>query len=251
MKRSLTLLLVLAAAPAWAQYYGAPTGGMGSVPTMPPAPPPGPPPSYDYYGGGDYSYGAPSSSPGSSGGASFSTTGPNILSYGFLEGQYQYVDPKDNRLEGSHGIGLTLSAQLFQPLYLKAGFGWSKSSGGGSASKEYDFTNASLGVGLYLPIVSKFHFVGEVGGIYSKLDATRESISFTEGAIYARPGLRFAPTEAIELQAGITISSADDFNSNVIDISAYFRVISQLDVGVGVDLGDEFTGFTGGIRFRW
>ena len=251
MKRSLALLMLLVAVPAWAQYYGAPTGGMGAVPTMPPTPPPGPPPSYDYYGGGDYSYGSSGGSTAPSGGASFSTTGPNILSYGFLEGQYQYVDPKESRLEGSHGIGLTLSAQLFQPLYLKAGFGWSKSNGGGASSKEYDFTNASLGVGLYLPILSKLHFVGEVGGIYSKLDATRESISFTEGAIYARPGLRFAPTEAIELQAGITISSADDFNSNVIDISAYFRVISQLDLGVGVDLGDEFTGFTGGIRFRW
>jgi hypothetical protein len=27
--------------------------------------------------------------------------------------------------------------------------------------------------------------------------------------------------------------------------------LSQLDLGINVDLGDEFTGFTGGIRFRW
>ncbi len=251
MKRPLTLLLVLAAAPAFAQYYGAPSGGMGAMPTMPPAPPPGPPPSYDYYGGGDMSYDSSGYSSAPSGNSSFATSSPGILSYGFLEGGYQYRDPKNNGLEGAHGLGLTLSAQLFQPLFIKAGFDWSKSSGGGRASREYDFTNASLGVGLYLPIVSRFHFVGEVGGIYSKLDASRNNLSFTEGAFYARPALRFAITEAIELQAGITITSADNYDTSIIDFSAYFRVLSQLDLSVGVDLGDEFTGFAGGIRFRW
>ncbi len=247
MKRFLTTLLVLAAGPVFAQYYGAPSGGMGSMPTMPPAPPPGPPATYDYYGGGDMSY----DSGGYDSGSTYSTAGPNILNYGFLEAGYNYRDPKNNGLEGSHGLGLTLSAQLFQPLFVKAGFGWSKSSGGGRASREYDFTHASLGVGLYLPLVSKFHFVGEVGGLYSKLDANRANLSFTEGAFYARPALRFAPTESIELQAGFTITSGDDFDTSIIDVSAYFRLLSQLDLGLGLDFGDEFTGFTGGLRFRW
>lgn len=252
MKRALALSLVLAAAPAFAQYYGAPSGGMGAMPTMPPAPPPGPPPSYDYYGGGgDMSYGSSGYAPTGSGGSGFSSSGPNILSYGYLEGGYQYIDPKNNRLDGSHGLGITLSAQLFQPLFIKAGFGWAKSSGGGRASREYDLTTATLGAGLYLPIVSRLHFVAEVGGMYNKLDANRGSLSFTEGAFYARPAVRFAPTDAIELQAGITITSADNYDTSVIDFSAYFRVLSQLDLGIGVDLGDEFTGFAGGIRFRW
>lgn len=250
MQRLILLLLAFHSVPALGQYqyYGAPNDGMGAMSSMPPAPPPvSAPPTYPGYGS-DMSYG----SPGYPSDASFNpSSGPSILSYGFLEGGYQYQNPKNSSLEGSHGLAISLSAQLFKPLFIRADFGWSMSSGGGSKSREYDFTSASLGAGLYLPIVDKFHFVAEVGGQYGKLDAERDRLSFTEGAIYARPALRFAPLEFLELQAGLTVTSSDSFDSMIFDIGAYFRVLSQLDLGVNVDLGDEFTGFTGGIRFRW
>jgi hypothetical protein len=252
MKRLLLSLLAFYSVPALGQYqyYGAPSSsGMGAMPTLPPAPPPvSAPPTYPGYGS-DMSYGSPGYPPAD---ASFNaSSGPNIINYGFLEGGYQYQNPKDSSLEGSHGLALSLSAQLFKPLFIKADFGWSMSSGGGSKSREYDFTSAGLGAGLYLPIIDKLHFVAEAGGMYGKLDAERDSLSFTEGAIYARPALRFAPVEFLEFQAGVTVTSADSFDTIVVDLAAYFRVLSQLDLGLNVDLGDEFTGFTGGIRFRW
>jgi len=260
MKRLLALLLAFSSTPVAAQYYGAPSSGMGGMPTMPPAPPPvSAPPTYpayspsDYPGAGaDMSYGSTgyASSP-DQGFGSFDSAGPNIINYGYLEGGYNYRNPQNSSLDGAHGLALALSAQLFKPLFVKAEFGWSLSSGDGNKSREYDFTSASLGAGLYLPIASKFHFVGEVGGIYGKLDAEKDSLSFTEGAVYARPAIRFAPVEFLEFQAGVTVSSADDFDAMVIDLGAYFRVLSQLDLGLNVDFGDEFTGFTGGVRFRW
>ena len=250
MQRLLLLLLAFHSVPALGQYqyYGAPNDGMGAMSSMPPAPPPvSAPPTYPGYGS-DMSYG----SPGYPSDSSFNTSsGPSILSYGFLEGGYQYQQPKDSSLEGSHGVALALSVQLFKPLFIKAEFGWSLSNGGGRSSREYDFTSASLGAGLYLPIVDKFHLLAEVGGMYGKLDANLNRFSFTEGAIYARPALRFAPVEFLELQAGLTVTSSDSFDSMIFDVAAYFRLLSQLDLGINVDLGDEFTGFTGGIRFRW
>ena len=248
----LILLLLLAfhsiSALGQYQYYGAPNEGMGAMSSMPPAPPPvSAPPTYPGYGS-DMSYGSPGYPSDSSFNAS---SAPNILSYGFLEGGYQYQQPKDSSLEGSHGVALALSVQLFKPLFIRADFGWSLSNGGGRSSREYDFTSASLGAGLYLPIVDKFHLLAEVGGMYGKLDANINRFSFTEGAIYARPALRFAPVEFLELQAGLTVTSSDSFDTMIFDVAAYFRVLSQLDLGVNVDLGDEFTGFTGGIRFRW
>ena len=247
MKRLILSLLALYSIPALGQYqyYGAPTGEMGAMPSLPPAPPPAAP-TYPGYGT-DMSYG----STGVDSSFGNASQGVDILSYGFLEAGYQYQKPENNDLDGSHGIALSLSAQLFKPLFINASFGWSLSNGDGSKSREYDFTNASLGVGLYLPIVSKFHFVGEVGGTYGKLDADKDRLSFTEGAVYARPALRFAPVEFLEFQAGVTVTSADDFDATIFDVAAYLRVFSQLDLGVNVDLGDEFTGFTGGIRFRW
>ncbi len=250
MQRLLLLLLAFHSVPALGQYqyYGAPNDGMGAMSSMPPAPPPvSAPPTYPGYGS-DMSYG----SPGYPSDASFNaSSAPNILSYGFLEGGYQFQEPKDSSLEGSHGVALALSVQLFKPLFIKAEFGWSLSNGGGRSSREYDFTSASLGAGLYLPIVDKFHLLAEVGGMYGKLDANINRFSFTEGAIYARPAIRFAPVEFLEFQAGLTVTSSDSFDSMIFDVAAYFRLLSQLDLGVNVDLGDEFTGFTGGIRFRW
>lgn len=250
MQRLLLLLLAFHSVPALGQYqyYGAPNDGMGAMSSMPPAPPPvSAPPTYPGYGS-DMSYG----SPGYPSDASFNaSSAPNILSYGFLEGGYQFQEPKDSSLEGSHGVALALSVQLFKPLFIKAEFGWSLSNGGGRSSREYDFTSASLGAGLYLPIVDKFHLLAEVGGMYGKLDANINRFSFTEGAIYARPAIRFAPVEFLEFQAGLTVTSSDSFDSMIFDVAAYFRLLSQLDLGINVDLGDEFTGFTGGIRFRW
>ncbi|MDH4477803.1 MAG: hypothetical protein QE274_15125 [Verrucomicrobiaceae bacterium] len=250
MQRLILLLLAFHSVPALGQYqyYGAPNDGMGAMSSMPPAPPPvSAPPTYPGYGS-DMSYGSPGYPSDSSFNAS---SAPNILSYGFLEGGYQYQQPKDSSLEGSHGVALALSVQLFKPLFIRADFGWSLSNGGGRSSREYDFTSASLGAGLYLPIVDKFHLLAEVGGMYGKLDANINRFSFTEGAIYARPALRFAPVDFLELQAGFTVTSSDSFDTMIFDVAAYFRVLSQLDLGINVDLGDEFTGFTGGIRFRW
>lgn len=250
MQRLLLLLLAFHSVPALGQYqyYGAPNDGMGAMSSMPPAPPPvSAPPTYPGYGS-DMSYGSPGYPSDSSFNAS---SAPNILSYGFLEGGYQYQQPKDSSLEGSHGVALALSVQLFKPLFIRADFGWSLSNGGGRSSREYDFTSASLGAGLYLPIVDKFHLLAEVGGMYGKLDANLNRFSFTEGAIYARPAIRFAPVEFLELQAGLTVTSSDSFDSMIFDVAAYFRLLRQLDLGINVDLGDEFTGFTGGIRFRW
>ena len=253
MKRLILSLLALCSVPALGQYqyYGASTGSMGAMPSLPPAPPPAPPPAYPGYGT-DMTYGSTGYAPmpADSGFGTSNGTGPSILSYGFLEAAYQFQKPKDSSLDGAHGVGISLSAQLFKPLFINADFGWTLSNSG-KKSKEYDFTSASLGAGLYLPIVSKLHFVAEVGGIYGKLDAEKDSLSFTEGAVYARPALRFAPVEFLEFQAGVTVTSSDNFDTMVFDLAGYFRIFSQLDLGLNVDLGDEFTGFTGGIRFRW
>jgi len=251
MNRLFLILQLLTASSVLAQY--------GYTPTLPPAPPPPAPsssyPSYPAYtdpyaypgAGTQTTYGSPQNQ----GFGSIGTGGPNIINYNFLQANYDYLSPKNSALEGDHGVSMALSAQLFQPLFIKAEFGWAKSGGGGAVSREYDFTSVALGAGLYIPVAAKFHFLAEAGGIYGKLDANRDKLSFTDGALYLRPAVRFAPIEALELQAGVTVTSSDSFDSTIVDFSAFLRIFSQMDLGLGVDLGDEFTSFHGGIRFRW
>lgn len=250
MNRFFLLLQLFIASTVWAQY--------GYTPTLPPAPPPPAPsssyPSYPAYtdpyaypgSGSQTTYGSPQNQ-----GFGSTGTGPNLINYSFLQGNYEYVSPKSGDLEGANGLSVALSAQLFKPLFLKAEIGWAQSNGGGRVSREYDFATVAIGAGVYIPVSDRFHLLAEAGGIYGELDANRTKLSFTDGALYLRPALRFAPIEALELQAGVTVTSSDAFDSLVIDLSAYLRVFSQLDLGIGVDLGDEFTSFHGGVRFRW
>lgn len=254
MKRLLPLFLALVTGPIMAQYYDSPSYGMGSVSSLPPAPPPpqssglAPDPYAFSNGGPDTGY----NPPGYSGepGGDFDS-GSSMLSYGFLEGRYQYFNPSNSELKGAHGIAAALSAELFKPLFIRAGFGWSASGSSEKGTREYDFTTASLGLGAYLPIGSIFRLQIEGGGSYGKLDAGGRDFSFTEGAFYLRPALRIAPVDSFEFQAGLNLTSSAEFGSYTVDLSAFIRLISRLDLALGVDLGEEFNGFTGGLRVRW
>lgn len=256
---------------AFAQYGYAP---MPPTPPTPPAPPP--PPSYPSYSGYsaptpppaptmppagsgmDMGYSSPSygyvsqpPAPPPSGnnyglGASM---GSNMLTYGMLEASYRYTDFKDDALDPSNGIAVSLTAPLLNPFFIKAGVSWG--SAGGQDKEGYSFNTVSIGGGVHMAVTPKFHFLGEVGGTYASLDADEDELSFSNGAIYVRPAVRFTPKDFWEIQAGVMVSSADDYDSKVFDISTYFRVFSALDLGVGVDLGDESQSYRGGIRVRW
>lgn len=244
----------------------------GYTPPVPPTPPTMPTPPPDPYAtypgttnsvppagsGMDAGYGAPAYGSPTYGGYAPQPLPPapaaasfDILSYGYLEGFYQYTDFKNSSLEGAHGLGVTLSAKLFDPLYIKGGFNWASGSSGSDNDHAFDFTSFSLGIGGYLPISPRFHLLCDVGGAYYSLDADRESVSFSDGAIYVHPGLRFAATQNLELQGGLMFTSSDDYGSILIDVGAYWKVFSALDLKVGADFGDESTAWKAGLRVRW
>ena len=175
----------------------------------------------------------------------------NMLSYGYLEGFYQYTDFKDSSLDGASGVGLALSAQLFKPVFLKAGFNWASAGGGSKEKNGYDFSSVSLGVGAYIPITPRFHLLCDVGGAYYKLDADKDSLSFSDGAIYVHPALRIAATQHLELQGGLMFTSSDNYDSILFNVDAYWKLFSALDLKVGADFGDESTAWKAGLRVRW
>jgi hypothetical protein len=233
--------------------YGPSSGGPGEVVSMDPG---GAPPSnmnygtanYSSYGGGPppstQSLGATSglSNPGSGAGS--------MLTYGQLEGFYKFTDFEDSRLDGGSGLGVSLSAELFRPFYLKGSFDWA--SGGGSGLKNnYDFVSVSMGGGAYFALTDRFHVFAEVGGNYANLTADKSSLEFSDGSVYLTPGLRFAATDSLELDLSVTASSADDYDSRSVDLSGYYRLFSAMDVGVGTGFGDQTRTYFAGIRFRW
>lgn len=250
--------------PATAQY-----GYTPPVPPTPPTPPSSPQSSYGYssypssgagatadagYAAPTYgspTYGGYNPQPLAGGAAVAMPPAFNILSYGYLEGFYQYTDFKNSSLDGASGLGLALSAQLFKPLFIKAGFNWASSGGGSKESDGYDFSSVSLGAGAYIPITPRFHLLCDIGGAYYKLDADKESVSFSDGAIYVHPGLRVAATQSLELQGGLMFTSSDNYDSILFNVDAYWKVFSALDLKLGADFGDESTAWKAGLRVRW
>lgn len=247
--------------------YPPPGSGLGAAPMISPtvAPPPG--------AGMDMMYGAPAPMAGGDmgytpmlppsnagpapllGGQSPAPSGGlTMLTYNYLYGGYQYNDPKANGLDGSHGLGVSLGVQLFQPFFIKASANWGSGEGGGLAGvtgADYDFASISAAGGLYMPIFENFHFLGELGLNYTSIDAQNTAVSFNDGSIFVRPAFRFQPIQKLELQAGVTVSSSDNYDSRLLDLSAYWRLMNQFDVGLGGDFGDESRAFKLGVRFRW
>lgn len=268
--------------------YGAPPPGYGAPPpvqpypnSMPPptttpmvtpppvytdpyasAPPPGPVSSYAPQGTGNYS--PPPVSPGGyAGNGGYNNygeavkTGPDIVNFDSMEVFYRYVSPKEADLDGAHTIGGALTVALFNPLYLKVGASWGSGSGGagniaGAANADYDFASISAGAGFHTTLIhNRLTFVAEAGMTYASLKAKDSSLSFSDGSIYVRPALRFTPFDWLEVQGGVTVSSADKYDSKVLDLSAYFRVLPMLDLGIGADFGDATRAFRTAVRLRW
>lgn len=265
----IAIVIIGFTAQAFSQY-----GYTPPVPPTPPTPPQASYPTYPSYpastnsvppagAGMDMSYGTPAPSygaPAYSGytpqptapvSAAMMGMGYSMLSYGYLEGFYQYTDFKDSALDPASGLGLALSAQLFNPVYLKAGFNWARTNGGPNQKNGFDFNSVALGVGAYLPVTHRFHVGCEVGGAYYKLDADKSSLSFSDGAIWVHPGIRVAATSSLELQGGITLGSADNYDSVIFDVGAYWKMLSALDLKVGADFGDASTAWKAGLRVRW
>ncbi|MCW0218684.1 MAG: hypothetical protein OJI67_10210 [Prosthecobacter sp.] len=245
--------------PAGAGLYGN-TGYTAMSPTLPPPnmaspyagptmmdPVPQPAP-------GTYGFQQPAST-NAWGGVQQSMNGSNMLNYRYLEASYRYVDPRGGDLDGSHGLGVTLSIDLPTVFFVKGSFNWSSGTGTknvkGAANADYDLSVITIGGGAYMAITPKLHFVGEVGLVYANLSSEGSNISYTDGGIYIRPSLRYQMVDWLELQAGVTVSSANDYDSKVIDFGAYFRVFPQMDVNLGMDLGDETRTMRAGARLRW
>lgn len=203
---------------------------------------------------GSYGYQQPAQA-NAWGGIQQSVNGSNMLNYRYLEAGYRYVDPKGGELNGSHGLGVTLSIDLPAIFFVKGTFNWSSGTGTknvkGAANADYDLSTISVAGGAHFPITDRLHFVGEIGLIYANLSSSGKNISYTDGGIYVRPSLRYQMTDWLELQAGVTVGSTDDYDSKLVDLGAYFRVFPQMDVNLGMDIGDENRVVRAGARLRW
>jgi hypothetical protein len=209
-------------------------------------------PNYSYgggggSGGGDYgkqSYGSGAMNSGS--GSRYA----ELLSWGHLEGYYAYNDFRgDDELDGDSGFGVDLRVQVFKIGFLH--FGLDRILAEGPNAQDLEMTSVSAGGGAFIPIGERVHLYGEVGFRYDWTGGDLDYIYKDDISLYFRPGVRFAVTENFELTASVLFSNTDNFNEYVIEVSGYYALLDWLDVGGGVDIGDDYNTYRVGGRWRW
>ena len=255
--------------------YGtsAPPPGYGTTPSVPSYPnalPPAsvspgvtPPPAYgDPYAPapqpGQVSSVAPQGVTGYSSQPAYGTNagGVNMVNFRYAEAYYRYLAPKHSDLSGASTIGGSLSLELSSLFYLKFGASWGSGtdtggSVGAATHAKYQFASVQAGAGFHTQLNSRLTFVAEAGMVYANLKASNTSVGFSDGSIYVRPALRYTPLDWLELQAGVTVSSADKYDSKILDFTSYFRVLPMFDLGVGGDFGNLTRAFRATMRLRW
>ena len=174
-----------------------------------------------------------------------------MLNYGQLEIDYLRTTHDNKNLKASDGVGISLMTELFHPFYLHFGVDFSSGTDATFSAKNYDFSTITLGGGGYFAITDRFHLTGEIGFLYADLSASRSSLSFQNGAIYMKPGVRFAATDSLELDGHLTATSADKYDSFVFDVGGYYKIFAQMDLGLNIGFGDQTTAYRAGVRFRW
>jgi hypothetical protein len=247
-------VVLLVAGKVSAQYGYVPQSIPGAGAGVAPAPATGSlmDPNLGMGGGSAYAmpnYGAPAYGGQQMYGAMTGATGSSLLTYGQLEVSYSRTTFEDKAIKATNGVQIGLMAELFKPFFIHADFSWGASSA--SSSTKFDFSKVTIGGGGYIPFSPRFHLVGEVGGIYSSLSASKSSLSFSDGALYINPYLRFAAADDFELRAGVVATSADNYDSRIVTLGAYYRLFSQMDVGLNAGFGDATNTYDLGIRFRW
>jgi hypothetical protein len=206
-------------------------------------------PNYSYGGGGgggDYT----KQSYGSGAVTSSNPRYAELLSWGHLEGHYAYNDFRgDDELDGDSGFGVDLRVQLMKIGFLH--FGLDRILAEGPNAQDLEVTSASVGGGAFIPIGERFHIYGEVGFRYDWTGGDLEYIYGDDISLYVRPGVRFAVTENFELSASVLFSDTDNLNEYVVEVSGYYALLDWLDVGGGVDIGDDYNTYRMGGRWRW
>jgi hypothetical protein len=202
-------------------------------------PSPQPQPQTNYgatYGGAAPTYGSPAYG--------------SMLGYQSLDVNYVYNDFKDdNKLEGASGFSAALKLELMKPLYLNLGLERITSST--PKAEDIDITKFSAAGGVFLPLGNRFHIFGELGAQYDYVSGDENPITSSDFSVFIRPGIRFAATDKLELSASLLFTNTDNLDERVLELNAYYAMLSWLDVGVGVDFGDDINSYHLGGRWRW
>jgi Outer membrane protein beta-barrel domain len=162
--------------------------------------------------------------------------------YTYGELGYQRVD-FDNFSEDADVGFLDGSLALTDQLFLEAGYSYGQIDTSGT---DIDIDTAQAGLGVHFPLNEKVDFVVDGAYVWTKVDAGSFGDEDDDG--YAiRGGLRAMLTPKFELNGGASYVDISDDNTSAF-IGAVYSFTDALAVTGGVDIGDNATAYSVGLR---
>jgi hypothetical protein len=187
------------------------------------------------------------------GGYANATSSTALLSYGYLSGRYTFNDFKTaTKFSTGSGFGADLGVQLLKPLFLHFGVNWlNANQSGGGTSSSFNMTSLTAAGGAYVPLSDRFHLFAEVGARYDVVSGAPILLTKDAFSIFVRPGIRWAVTDKLELEAELLFNSTDNLNDRVFGLNAFYSLFSIVDVGLGADFTSDLNSYHTGVRVRW
>lgn len=161
--------------------------------------------------------------------------------YTYIEGGYQYLDLDDFDVDGD-GWAIGGSVALTDRFHLIAGYS--------SLGLDFgiDVASVNIGVGGSLPLDRSVHLVAEAG--YARVDIDTPLSDFDDDGLFVNGGLRWMVTEGLELSGWLNYVNLDDSGSDTgFSLGGLFSITPELALGASVDLGDDATGYSVGLRY--
>jgi hypothetical protein len=161
--------------------------------------------------------------------------------YTYIEGGYQFLDVEDFDVDGD-GWGIGGSAALTDRFHLVASY----SSLG--LDLGIDATTLNAGVGVNFPMSSAVHLVAEAG--YVRADFETPFGDVDDDGYFVSGGIRWMALEQLELAASVDYVDVGDFGDDTgLTVGALYSLTPNLAIGASVDLSDDATGYSAGLRY--
>lgn len=164
---------------------------------------------------------------------------------GELSLYYAYRDFSD--FGAASGFGAALKINLMELIYLRATYDRVLSED--AKVSRVDANSFGISAGMEMPVYQALFLFGDVGVRYDALKkATPEWDSGLQ--LVGRIGLRWEVTEKLEFSAVISAETTE-FNAYKLELSGFYSILPMVDLGAGLDLGEDFRSYKLGGRVKW
>ena len=167
------------------------------------------------------------------------------LNYNYVQAAYLDTEIDDSAFDvDGDGLSLSGSVELGESMFLTAGY----------AAQEFDFgidlDQWAIGVGGHLPISDSVDVVGSLSYVDAEIDSRFGGAD--DDGYGASIGIRARVADNVEVEGGINYVDLDAGGDETsFGIGGRYYFTPEFALGAGVDLGDDVTAWSVGVRFEF